>query len=261
MSVKFCDTIKLVSESLDRGKASKGPAVAQLSVSDLSSILEDLERLDRWARESQFQDQVPPWMTACFGAEISADKVERNHRFYEEATELVQAGGMSREDAHALVDYTYGRPVGEKSQEVGGVMVTLAAWCLANGLNMHIEGAIELERIWKKVDQIRAKQDGKPKFGPLPGPAVTCQIYGNVVGCAECNVGDDDVIATNKVLADNYLRLSFSEPYAHEYGQSNGDGTYSVVIQKGKIPSYVTVYDGWPVKKLYYIEGAVKVPE
>ena len=115
-----------------------------------------------------FQNQVAPWMQACFGAEISADKVERNHRFLEEALELVQSLGCTQSEAHQLVDYVYGRQEGEPQQEVGGVMVTLAALCLASGLDMHECGDVELKRIWTKVEQIRAKQAAKPKHSPLP---------------------------------------------------------------------------------------------
>lgn len=115
-----------------------------------------------------FQLRVMKWMLACFGPEISADRVERNHRFLEEALELVQACGCSKDEAHALVDYVYGRPVGEPHQEVGGVMITLAALCLANGLNMREAGEDELARIWTKIEQIRAKQASKPKHSPLP---------------------------------------------------------------------------------------------
>lgn len=116
-----------------------------------------------------FQRRVQPWMTACFGAEISADRQERNHRFLEESLELVQACGATADEAHQLVDYVYGRPTGDPGQEVGGVMVTLAALCLANELDMHAAGETELSRIWTKVDQIRAKQAAKPAMSPLPG--------------------------------------------------------------------------------------------
>jgi hypothetical protein len=115
-----------------------------------------------------FQQRVQPWMMACFGPEISSDTVERNHRFIEEALELVQACGCTQSEAHQLVDYVYGRPVGEKHQEVGGVMVTLAALCLAQGLDMQDAGETELARIWTKVEKIRAKQAAKPKHSPLP---------------------------------------------------------------------------------------------
>ena len=118
-----------------------------------------------------FQNRVQPWLLQCFGAEISADTVERNHRFLEEALELVQSTGCTQSEAHQLVDYVFGRPVGEPDQEVGGVMVTLAALCLANGLDMHNAGEIELARIWTKVEAIRAKQAAKPKHSPLPQAA------------------------------------------------------------------------------------------
>ncbi|QQN29314.1 hypothetical protein [Pseudomonas syringae group genomosp. 3] len=116
-----------------------------------------------------FQGRVEPWMTACFGAEISADRQERNHRFLEESLELVQACGATSDEAHQLVDYVYGRPTGEPDQEVGGVMVTLAALCLAHHLDMHASAETELSRIWTKVDQIRAKQAAKPAMSLLPG--------------------------------------------------------------------------------------------
>lgn len=121
-----------------------------------------------WSPAQPFQGRVQPWMTACFGPEISGDKAERNHRFLEESLELVQACGATASEAHQLVNYVYGRPVGEKAQEVGGVMVTLAALCLAQGLDMHASGETELARIWTKVEQIRAKQAAKPKHSPLP---------------------------------------------------------------------------------------------
>jgi hypothetical protein len=123
------------------------------------------------APREPFQHRVQPWLSQCFGAEIAADTVERNHRFLEEALELVQSTGCTQSEAHQLVDYVFGRPVGEPAQEVGGVMVTLAALCLANGLDMHNAGEIELARIWTKVEAIRAKQAAKPKHLPLPQAA------------------------------------------------------------------------------------------
>lgn len=120
-----------------------------------------------------FQARVKPWLLECFGEAIAGDREERNHRFLEEALELVQACGCTASEAHQLVDYTFGRPVGEKSQEVGGVMVTLAALCLAQDLDMHAEGEIELARISvpELVARIRAKHEAKPKHSPLPAAA------------------------------------------------------------------------------------------
>lgn len=117
---------------------------------------------------SSFQIRVSRWMAECFGEKISSDKIERNHRFLEEALELVQANDCTQSEAHQLVDYVYGRPVGELYQEIGGVMVTLAALCLASGEDMHDNGEKELVRVWGKIDKIRAKQAAKPEHSPLP---------------------------------------------------------------------------------------------
>lgn len=169
------------------GKVEQAVAVYCTSCSaDISICLADVPELSRddamalcreqWnARpvESQavsqpFQQRVQPWMMQCFGADISADTVERNHRFLEESLELVQSLGCTQSEAHQLVDYVYGRPQGDVNQEVGGVMVTLAALCLASGLDMHAAGEAELARIWTMVEKIRAKQAAKPKHSPLP---------------------------------------------------------------------------------------------
>jgi hypothetical protein len=113
---------------------------------------------DRWNErpapaDGLFQDRVQPWMLECFGTMIASDTRERNHRFLEEALELVQSCGATAGEAHELVDYVYDRETGEPFQEVGGVMVTLAALCLANGLNLHQAAETELARIWTKVDR------------------------------------------------------------------------------------------------------------
>lgn len=125
-------------------------------------------RVDGLLEDGAFQARVQPWMMACFGPAIAADKLERNDRFIEEALELVQASGYDQTRAHALVDYVYGRPQGDIKQEVGGVMVTLAAHCLAHGVDMHEAAETELSRIWTKVEQIRAKQAAKPTGSALP---------------------------------------------------------------------------------------------
>lgn len=147
----------------------------------LIQAIRDLERANRQLRIQQptpstapaFQQRVQPWLLECFGAEIAADRVERNHRFLEESLELVQALGCTASEAHQLVDYVFGRPVGDPPQEVGGVMVTLAALCLANSLDMHDAGEVELGRISapELVAKIRAKQAAKPKHSPLPQSA------------------------------------------------------------------------------------------
>lgn len=115
-----------------------------------------------------FQRRVVEWMAACFPLSSQSSVEERTHRFLEEALELAQAQGCSREHAHALVEYVYGRPEGDPEVEVGGVMVTLAGLCSAAGIMMDQAGDRELERNWARIDNIRRKQAMKPRGSPLP---------------------------------------------------------------------------------------------
>lgn len=116
-----------------------------------------------------FQSEVADWMLECFGPDIAADQVERADRFTEEALELAQTmPGFTADRAHALVDYVFSRDIGERPQEVGGVMVTLAALCNTVGININEAAETELARVWTKVDAIRAKQAAKPTGSALP---------------------------------------------------------------------------------------------
>lgn len=118
-----------------------------------------------------FQKRVGIWVQRCFGDVVRYNREERSQRFLEEALELVQANGLSKEGALALVEYTYGRPVGVVEQELGGVMVTLAALCDACQLDMVKEGEVELARIMAPavMAKIQAKQATKPANSSLPG--------------------------------------------------------------------------------------------
>ncbi|EEE38850.1 hypothetical protein RKLH11_2696 [Rhodobacteraceae bacterium KLH11] len=115
-----------------------------------------------------FQNEVKEWTLEAFGEAITADKVERNYRFLEESLELVQALGCTKDEAHQLVEYVFGRDAGEPVQEVGGTMLTLAALCNANAIGMTPAAELELNRVWGKIEQIRARQAAKPKHSPLP---------------------------------------------------------------------------------------------
>lgn len=123
---------------------------------------------ERSLKDSNFQTRVQDWVLACFPASAHSDIDERVHRFLEEALELSQASGCSRDDAIALVDYVFSRPEGEVAQETGGVLVTLAALCSTQGISMDHAGENELARNWSRIDQIRAKQASKPHGAALP---------------------------------------------------------------------------------------------
>lgn len=113
--------------------------------------------------------RIVHWGDECFGPRINRDLTERSYRFLEEALELVQALGITKEDASKLVDYTYSRPVGDPNQELGGVGITI--YLLANACNTSLDDLteIELRRCWTNLEKIRAKQQTKPIRSPLPG--------------------------------------------------------------------------------------------
>jgi len=108
-----------------------------------------------------FQGRVREWMIECLGLKILSDGEQRNHRLLEESLELVQSCGYNADDAHAMVDYVFSRPVGEKASEAGAVMITLAALCLKHGIDMNQASETELARCWAIIDKVREKQKGK----------------------------------------------------------------------------------------------------
>jgi hypothetical protein len=120
---------------------------------------------------SDFQSRAAAWVQTCFGSKLASDRRERNHRFLEEALELVQSLKCTREEAHQLVDYVFGKPLGDPHQETGGVMVTLAALSSAADVNMGLAGEDELARINSPeiIERVRRKQAAKPQFSPPPG--------------------------------------------------------------------------------------------
>jgi hypothetical protein len=123
---------------------------------------------------NSLQKRVGRWLVKCFGTGTwVTTKKERSYRFFEEATELVQANNMTREECHQLVDYTFDRPVGELKQEVGGVRITLSALCETEGVDENAAAEAEYKRINKPdiIERIRQKQLTKPQFSPLPGVA------------------------------------------------------------------------------------------
>jgi len=129
------------------------------------SLAEETIRVVEAARGgASLQPRVQDWLKACFDEPVVSGRAPRNRAFLEEALELVQSLDLKREEAHAMVDYVFDRDAGEPTQEVGGVLLTLAPLCTAAGIDMIGAGETELARVWTKIDKIRAKQAAKPKL-------------------------------------------------------------------------------------------------
>lgn len=92
---------------------------------------------------------------------------ERRMRFYEEANEFAQAMGMTREEAHRMVDYTWGRPQDTPEKELGGLLVCTLGAAEALGLDAEIALLLELDRIEDPefIKCIHAKHQSKIEAG------------------------------------------------------------------------------------------------
>lgn len=110
-----------------------------------------------------FQRELARWYDKMFkGTPFEHNTKTLAFRFFEESAELVQAAGLTREEAIRQVEYVYGREVGEPFQEVGGTVITLQH--LATALNVDIEEAAitELDRI--STAEMMAKIYSKQQF-------------------------------------------------------------------------------------------------
>lgn len=109
------------------------------------------------------QERVWEWVVSTFGPEQSETRI-KGYRFFEEAVELVESTGLTQEQCHIIVNYVFNRESpGETHQEIGGVMMTLAAYATANKHDIEICWFTELLRCERMAEQIRLKDENKPQ--------------------------------------------------------------------------------------------------
>jgi len=131
-------------------------------------VTEDLQNYDQQSSKTEpmdmilYQERVESWMFKTFGQEITYDKKERSHRFAEEAMELLQATGYTKEELQNMIDYVYDRPVGEIKQEVGGTIHCLSALCTAHSIVMSHEALTVMRYCEANSAKIRDKHFNKP---------------------------------------------------------------------------------------------------
>jgi NTP pyrophosphatase (non-canonical NTP hydrolase) len=102
--------------------------------------------------------RVRRWLKDTFGPAILTNVEERALRFGEEALELIQADGVSKEQALALVEQVYSKPEGEPMQELGGVMVCLLAYATVTNRSIDQAFETEMERVEEPAMQARIRQ-------------------------------------------------------------------------------------------------------
>ncbi|WP_244616892.1 hypothetical protein [Rhizobium sp. rho-13.1] len=136
-------------------------------VRDTASYLSALHSIKA---KPSFQDRVALAHGPLF-SDDPTDVAERSARFFEESNETCQAFGMTREEAHALVDYVYGRPVGEPAKEIGAASLTLTSLCIVAGYDRAGCEEADLEKLVRPetIARIRAKRATRHGRGALPG--------------------------------------------------------------------------------------------
>jgi len=208
----------------------------------LSDIIDELQaKLENQSMSlGSLQTRVNEWITTAFGREAAKDKAERNHRFLEEALELVQANGCTKREAYQLVDYVFNRPAGDPAREVGGVMNTLAALANASDIDISRETEKEMAIVWKNIDKIREKRLTKPTTSPLPSKRAEFRIV-SATGDTVCIIDLDGPVSITNDAEDVVQRVLTVLPRSriiyrdtngnwdellHKDGEFTGFGTY-----------------------------------
>lgn len=116
-------------------------------------------RLKRMSRMHQ-------WVVTYLGEDIAMNTKERAMRLVEEAIELCQTEGNTLQMVVDLATHVFNKPVGDPNQEVGGVSVTLLAYCAGKGIDPEEEEQKELNRIWgKPLEHFRERHQKKVDAG------------------------------------------------------------------------------------------------
>jgi phosphoribosyl-ATP pyrophosphohydrolase len=127
--------------------------------------MDDLVNMD-WKGYLSDQIESERLVRTTWGDKCFESLPERGTSVGEEGIETMQACGATREQAHALVDMVYDKPVGELRQEIAGVGFTLLALCANRGLRLDEVLAAELKRFKSKDPKhYRDKQKLKAALG------------------------------------------------------------------------------------------------
>lgn len=90
------------------------------------------------------------WAIRCFGKEHVTNGAVRGLRHVEEAVELAQALGNTKDDVIKVISIVYDRPIGEVYDEIGGSLLTLVVLCESHGIDPQEALEHELKRVLNK---------------------------------------------------------------------------------------------------------------
>jgi hypothetical protein len=162
--------LKTNDELVREGDAAMRPPDFVIGVDELPSA-----RIDR-------QSLVGDWVRRTFGDDLMCAE-ERVSRVLEEAIELAQAEGLAPSRIHALIDHVYSKEPGDRRQEVGGLEVTILAYCATTSLSVDECEAHEIARVLSKpAGHFRERQAAKASAGIAMPPGDSGKVG---KGCGE----------------------------------------------------------------------------
>jgi len=111
----------------------------------------------------EIEERVNIWLRDCVGHEVADDLAERNHRFCEEALELLQACGYTRAQIDAMADVVYSKPPSSnQGGECADVIICLVQLARARNIDLVKMVREGIARNWANSDKIREKNRTKP---------------------------------------------------------------------------------------------------
>lgn len=105
------------------------------------------------------QRLITKWAVDSFTEEEALSVEQRGLRLLEEAIELAQVCRVDKSMIHKLVDYVYGRPVGQIQQEIGGVGLTLLVLGEVAHVDVDLCEVVEIQRVLIKPKEFFAERN------------------------------------------------------------------------------------------------------
>lgn len=111
----------------------------------------------------EVEQRVDIWLRDCVGDDVAENLDERNHRFCEEALELLQACGYKLKDVMSMAAHVFEKePSTDIAGECADVLFVFFPLIKARDIDLGTAFRTALDRNWANSDKIREKNRHKP---------------------------------------------------------------------------------------------------
>lgn len=162
------DQLSRENDYLSRENAELRAKVTELQEIGSKHVIER-QHIRRYGNRDRRQSIVLAWATRMFG-QCTTQLTERALRVVEEAIEVGQAAGLTKEQVQRLIDRVYSRPAGDVREELGGLLVTCLAICEVMRISGDDLERDEMERVLSLPEEkVREKHAQKVAEGVALG--------------------------------------------------------------------------------------------